>query len=445
MLVEVTSVDQLIDRLQKGKYKSKDDILTQSAWFSRLNCRAGVESLYEVDKAASEDDDIVAGHQKMSLKCPVCPALNLTLYLPWLTSHIAELHANHATMPLVHMCASAMLRCHVVVLRHGADDNMAVPSLREGPERRGPHNRWVCGIYLPCYSVKHSSGGPRYFDDILKQTPDDVEDVIVEADGEWHTEDNKFASPAWKAAHPALARAKPALVKRASSPVKPATNGVNNVERDKPRPSNAEIVILDSDDEDEDEGRVKRELSPSTDSVLPRTSQSGSGSQPPRSQASQATDIIDLTLDSDDDEPPPPPRPSVAPTKKRKEADDLPSPTEQIWKKSRTDGGPSSSPGFDALVNSGTLRMAEEQRRLGVFSSSQPRYPSSQQPSPYRASGSQSFSTSERLPPPPLPPTLSRRPPTSPHDNYRNNIPPLSPYTSQRGSGAGSSSPTNWR
>ncbi len=188
------------------------------------------------------------------------------------------------------------------------------------------------------------------------------------------------------------------------------------------------------------------ELSPSTDSMLPRASQSASSSQPPRSQVAQASDIIDLTLDSDDDEPPPPSQPSVAPTKKRKETDDLPSPTEQIWKKSRTEGGPS-SPGFDALVNSSTLRMAEEaaaQRRLGGFASSQPRYPSSQQASPYRGSGSQSFGSSERLPPPPPPPTLSRRPPTSPHDNYRN-IPPLSPYTSQRGSGAGSSSPTNWR
>ena len=26
---------------------------------------------HEVNKSASEDDDIVAGHQKMSLKCPV--------------------------------------------------------------------------------------------------------------------------------------------------------------------------------------------------------------------------------------------------------------------------------------------------------------------------------------------------------------------------------------
>ena len=239
----------------------------------------------------------------------------------------------------------------------------------------------------------------------------------------------------------------PAVTKRAASPVKPVANGVNGVNgQDKPRPSNAEIVILDSDDEDEDEGRVKRELSPSTDGMLPRPTQHIGGSQPSRSLTAQVADIIDLTLDSDDEEPPPP-RPSAPPSKKRKETEDLPSPTEQIWKKSRTDSGPpSSSPGFDALVNNGTLRMAEEaatQRRL-VPPTSQPRYPSSSQRSPsYR--GSQPYSPPERVPLPPPAPTI-RRPPTSPHDSYRNPLPPPpSPYTSQRGSGAGSSSPTHWR
>ena len=30
MLVEVTTVEQLIDRLKKGKYKSSDEVLTKS-------------------------------------------------------------------------------------------------------------------------------------------------------------------------------------------------------------------------------------------------------------------------------------------------------------------------------------------------------------------------------------------------------------------------------
>ena len=91
----------------------------------------------------------------------------------------------------------------------------------------------------------------RYFDDILKRTPDSVEDVIIEADGQWHTEDNKYASPAWKATHSV-----------AASLVRLVANGMHGVNgQDKPRPSNAEIVILDSDDENGDEGRMNWEPS----------------------------------------------------------------------------------------------------------------------------------------------------------------------------------------
>ena len=105
---------------------------------------------------------------------------------------------------------------------------------------------------------------PRYFDDILKQTPDSVEDVIIEADGQWHTEDNKYASPAWKAAHPVAPPSKlPSVAQWAASPVKQVANGMNGVNiQDKPRPSNAEIIILDSDEEDE--GRLIRQHSLST-------------------------------------------------------------------------------------------------------------------------------------------------------------------------------------
>lgn len=261
----------------------------------------------------------------------------------------------------------------------------------------------------------------------------------MEADGQWHSEDNKYGSAEWKAAHASAPRAKPpSPAKPASSPAKPATNGSNS--KDKSRPSNAEIVILDSDDEDEDEGRVKRELSPSTDGALPRPSQpSTSGSQ----LRYQATDIIDLTLDSDDDEPPPPPPPRhQPPTKKRKETEDPSSPTEQIWKKYQPDGHYSSSTStLTALVNGTTLRMADEvsaSRRLPpIPPPSQSRYSSSSQPLSYR--GSQSFGSSGGVQ---LPPTLSRRPSTSSaHDLYA--LPPL--HTSQRGSGAGASSPRNWR
>ena len=104
----------------------------------------------------------------------------------------------------------------------------------------------------------------RYFDEILKCTTEDVEDVIVEPDGQWHTTDNKYASASWKAAHPVAPLSKlPSVAQWAASPVKQVANGINGVNiQDKPRPSNAEIIILDSDEEDE--GRLIRQHSLST-------------------------------------------------------------------------------------------------------------------------------------------------------------------------------------
>ena len=49
-------------------------------------------------------------------------------------------------MPVVDLCAPAMFRRHVVVLRHGTNDYMDVSSMREGSERRGPHHRRV-GVF----------------------------------------------------------------------------------------------------------------------------------------------------------------------------------------------------------------------------------------------------------------------------------------------------------
>ncbi|KAI0361523.1 hypothetical protein OH77DRAFT_1585612 [Trametes cingulata] len=379
MLVEVTSVDQLIDRLRKGKYKPKAEILA------------------DMRKAVFDDDEIVAGHQKMSLKCPL------------------------SYMRITTPCRSS------ACVHPQCFDALSWFSVMEQT------TTWMCPVCEKVLNVEDLIID-GYFDDILKSTPESVEDVIVEADGQWHTEDNKYGSAEWLVAHP-LATKPTSPVKRAPSPVKPVANGVAG--KDKPRPSNAEIVILDSDEEDEDEGRVKRELSPSAESArLPRSSQSVSigGSQPPRSQAA---DIIDLTLDSDDEEPPQ--RPPVPLTKKRKETDDLPSPTEQIWKKSRTDNGLSSSPAHDRL----SLRASDlAPATLPVLSlSAQSRFSSSHH-SPGRVS-SQPYTSPGALPPPP--PTLPRRPPTSTHDNFRNTLAPINSYPPPRGSGAGASSTQSWR
>ena len=176
----------------------------------------------------------------------------------------------------------------------------------------------------------------RYFDQILKETSEDVDDVMVENDGQWHTSDNKFACPEWRAIHPVVA-SDHFSPPRESSPA----SADEEVDAKAHAKKQVEILVLDSDDEDE--GRVKRELSVSH-SV-------GSSSVPKpvalhrvlASQESHQEDVIDLTADSEDEQPrsqpssqsqPPPPRPSV---EKRKAPSGALSPTEQIWKKSRVD------------------------------------------------------------------------------------------------------------
>ncbi len=98
MLVEVTSVDQLIDRLRKGKYRSKAEVLADSkrplcpGWFTSL--------LFLVRRANIDDDEIVAGHQKMSLKCPVSTH-NSTHSTARADVYLVELYAYCNTVPVL--------------------------------------------------------------------------------------------------------------------------------------------------------------------------------------------------------------------------------------------------------------------------------------------------------------------------------------------------------
>lgn len=180
----------------------------------------------------------------------------------------------------------------------------------------------------------------RYFDQILRETSEDVEDVVVENDGQWHTSDNKFASPEWRVTHPAV-EVHHYSPPRESSPASVDEEADAKAHAKKQVEKQIEILVLDSDDEEE--GRVKRELSVSH-SV-------GSSSVPkpvplhtmPIVQESHQDDVIDLTADSEDEQPttqsssqqqPQLLRPSV---EKRKAPSGAPSPTEQIWKKSRVD------------------------------------------------------------------------------------------------------------
>jgi E3 SUMO-protein ligase PIAS1 len=139
-----------------------------------------------------------------------------------------------------------------------------------------------------------------------------VEDVIVEPDGQWHTDDNKYGSPEWITAHPP----KPEPTKAAPVLPQPQTN-------DRQAPNQGAIVVL-SDDED-DEGRVKRELSPSYD---PGTSNSSTHHSTPGAGTQAVCAVIDLTLSDDEDDPP-------APVPPKRKPRDSHSPTEPAWKRSR--------------------------------------------------------------------------------------------------------------
>lgn len=180
----------------------------------------------------------------------------------------------------------------------------------------------------------------RYFDEILKQSPESVEDVIVEADGEWHTSDNKYGSSTWKAMHPAASASTIVPSRSSSSAVPPAISSppkpINGHTNGKAKATaDNEIFVLDSDDEDE--GQVKRELSLSFGSGSSVNQSFDTSGPSARQTLSQVSDVIDLTLDSEEEEPP------SRQAGKRKATDtdfSSTSPTEQIWKKSRVEAVP---------------------------------------------------------------------------------------------------------
>ncbi|TCD69924.1 SUMO ligase siz1 [Steccherinum ochraceum] len=361
MLVEVTTVDQLIDRLKKGKYKSTAEVLTK------------------MKEPLSEEDDIVVGHQKMSLKCPLSYMRIATPCRSWACVHP--------------QCFDAFSWFSVMEQT----------------------TTWMCPVCEKPLNVEELIVD-GYFDSILKATPEEVEDVIVEPDGEWHSDDNVYGSEGWKAARAAAGvPLKPPTKERSPTPVKP---NIAELEKKRALPSNAEIVILDSDDEDE--GRVKRELSISNDRGAvgkARARVNGARNPVPARSSTTATiesDVIDLTLDSDEEAPPPP-----VTRKRRAEDTDSLSPTEVIWKKSRVDSvaPPSSRPTF-----------ASDPGSFGVPRQSRP--PASS-PAPAPSSASASSSAAPVAPPSPTAHRFDNpyggRPFSVPHVPPRPPLPPLPP------------------
>ncbi|KAJ2928950.1 hypothetical protein H1R20_g8133, partial [Candolleomyces eurysporus] len=273
MLVQAISVDKLVENLNANARLSNHEIKQKM-----------LESM-------SDDDDIQAGPQKMSLKCPLS---YMRVNTPCRSSKCVHSQCFDATSWFSMMEQTTTYLCPTC-------------------ERTLDHRDLIID---------------GYFDEILKETPESVEDVIVEADGEWHTSDNKYGSARWKALNPVV----PKAFTPAKLPIHNAVRPVSSIpseDKGKGR-ANAEVVVL-LDSEDEDEGQVKRELSPSNSQSL------DSLSFPPQASTQQsqlASEVIDLTLSDDEDQTPPPPRPS----KRTAESADLPDyNSTDPWKKNRTE------------------------------------------------------------------------------------------------------------
>ncbi|KAG5638656.1 hypothetical protein H0H81_011208 [Sphagnurus paluster] len=324
MLVEATTVERLVADLKSTRYRSSQHIR-----------QSMIASL-------SEDDDIVAGPQKMSLKCPLS---YMRVNTPCRSSQCVHSQCFDATSWFSVMEQTST---------------------------------WLCPV---CERVLDSKDLiiDGYFDEILKQTPESIEDVIVEADGEWHTSDNKYGSTAWKVPHPAV-----------TAPVRkplPTPQPTPKLDINGKAKATQEIFILDSDDEDE--GQVKRELSPALAGY--------EGALVPQAQT-QADAVIDLTLDSDDEQPPP-----TKQAGKRKASDtdfSSGSPTEQLWKKSRIDPVPlratSGTNGDQGTSYPTTTHNSDRIPPIHYVSSYQ-RPPQPEYPPAYPAAGTSSTVSNARL------------------------------------------------
>ncbi|CAE6526871.1 unnamed protein product [Rhizoctonia solani] len=283
-LVEVTTVQEVVAKLKAGKQRSKEDVLIS------------------MRRAAQIDADIEAGPQKMSLKCPA--------------SYI-RINTPCRSSTCVHpQCFDA--------------ENWF--SMMEQT------TTWACPVCDKTLNTEELIID-MYFDDILKCTPDTVEDVIVEANGEWHTEDDQIGSEAWVAA--AASRPRPVEERRVKA--EPDTRSFMDMSPDLIKPKNEEYLVVDSDDEED------IPLSKAAHRGIPPSSAAPSRPQP---QAQAA--VIDLTMSSDDegdDSLPPPPASSspvlpLAPTPtsdsasgsfKRKERSPASQPQDTTWKRPRVE------------------------------------------------------------------------------------------------------------
>jgi hypothetical protein len=137
-----------------------------------------------------------------------------------------------------------------------------------------------------------------YFESILLQIPDDdVENVLVEPTGEWHTSDGKYGSQGWRQQS---RRPAPLPLKREMEDVKPSHLLGDVLQGDKAQPKQEPRQVYSlCDSDEEEESIVTHELS--------RVSSTRRSSPSTRATSSilGTAQVIDLTLDSDEEDPVP--------------------------------------------------------------------------------------------------------------------------------------------
>lgn len=142
----MTTVEQLIDRLKKGKFRSGADILAKSTYFPVVVCSA------EILSSSSETVSVTRRRHcgRASEDVFEVSGTHLTRNALQIVSDccIAELHAHRDAVSLFSMCTLAVLRCILVVFSDGTNHYVAMSCLREGFEYRGAHCGWVSIVWL---------------------------------------------------------------------------------------------------------------------------------------------------------------------------------------------------------------------------------------------------------------------------------------------------------
>ena len=222
-------------------------------------------------KKQDDDDDIVFGQSRMSLKDPLS---YMRLVRPVRSSKCSHLQCFEAKWWIV------------------------------GNEK---HPQWLCPLCNRALRFDELIVD-GFSLDILDVVPDKYDEVVIEADNAWHTEDGAYGSASWLAQN-----SKSAQPTRAPTPTEEAEDRKPDQFRLSTSPDSKgkrkAIEILSSDDEEEEPlAKTNTGLQPPTQpqarplsaSAAPSTSRQPSA-QPAPPKPNNA--VIDLTLsDSDDDD-----------------------------------------------------------------------------------------------------------------------------------------------